>query len=200
MIRLLAVLAAALVLPLAACGDKQDAAAPAPVEIGSESTGYFCGMLLSDHAGPKGQIHLAGKSEPLWFSSVRDAIAFTRMPDEPRDIRAVYVNDMGKAASWAQPGPGDWIAADKAFFVVGSERMGGMGQPEAVPFGGQAAADGFVAKHGGKVLRLSEIPDDYVIGPTDPAAAPGMAGMNNDDAGATGHGAMEGMSHATQQQ
>lgn len=183
-------LAIALLLPLAACDDEQDTKLPAPTEVGSEDAGYFCGMLVGDHAGPKGQIHLASVMGTIWFTSVRDAVAFTRMPDEPHDILAFYVNDMGKAASWAVPGPGTWILADNAFYVIGSEMKGGMGQPEAVPFGEESQAKRFAAEHGGKVMRLADIPDTEVLSPTDRPTKPGMAGM--------GQNAKEGMSHATQ--
>ena len=45
----------------------------------------------------------------------------------------MYVNDMG-VARWEAPEPGTWIDANGAWYVIGSDRMGGMGVPEAVPF------------------------------------------------------------------
>jgi copper chaperone NosL len=161
-----AVLVAILLLPwLTSCDDDKQASLPPPQEITAESTGFICGMLLQDHAGPKGQVHVADMPWPLWFSSVRDTIAFIRMPDEAPRVRAVYVNDMGKAQSWADPGPGTWINAAQAYYVLGSRRQGSMGAPEAVPFGDEAVARAFVAEQGGRIMRLDEIPDSYVIGP-----------------------------------
>lgn len=168
------VLAVLLAAVVAGCDrPSAPAAAPAPQEVQADSTGHYCGMLLADHEGPKGQIHLASRPAPVWFSSVRDTIAFTRLPDEPRDITAIYVNDMGRATNWEQPEPGTWIDAREAWFVIGSERRGGMGAPEAVPFSDAAAAEAFRARYHGRVVRLAEIPDDYVIGPVDlsPAAS-----------------------------
>ncbi len=165
---------------LAGCG-KQAAPPPMPppAEVSDAAVGRYCGMALVDHEGPKGQIHLQGQAAPVWFSSVRDTIAFTRLPEEPRDIAAIYVNDMGRAKDWAQPEPGTWTDARNAWFVVDSDARGGMGAPEAVPFADKAAAEAFQAQHRGRVLRLSEIPDSYVLGPVDlalPAAsAPGTA-------------------------
>lgn len=141
------------------------AAAPSPTEVLAEATGYYCGMLLVDHEGPKGQIHLAGRDEPVWFSSVRDTIAFLRLPEEPRDITAVYVNDMGRSKDWAQPDAGAWVDARQAWFVLDSERHGGMGAPEAVPFADRSAAQSFQSRYGGQLARLDEIPDAYVLGP-----------------------------------
>ncbi|MBS0303269.1 MAG: nitrous oxide reductase accessory protein NosL [Proteobacteria bacterium] len=165
---------------LAGCDRTEPAAAvPAAAEltgdVAFEATGYYCGMLLADHAGPKGQIHLAQRDKPLWFSSVRDTIAFTRLPEEPRDISAIYVNDMGRARDWEHPEAGTWINASTAWYVIDSDRRGGMGAPEAIPFGERAAADAFRQAHGGKVLRLKEIPDAYVLGPVDLKPASGGA-------------------------
>jgi len=163
---------AAAVVPLAGCDRPQPAAhAPSPNEVLAEATGYYCGMLLADHEGPKGQVHLVGRDAPLWFSSVRDTIAFLRLPEEPRDIAAVYVNDMARAQNWSQPEPGAWVDAREAWFVIGSDRAGGMGAPEAIPFSREEVAQAFVAQHGGKVVRLDEIPDDYVLGAVGAAGA-----------------------------
>jgi len=149
------------------------ASRPTPSEVLAEATGYYCGMLLADHEGPKGQVHLASRSEPVWFSSVRDTIAFLRLPEEPRDITAIYVNDMAKAKNWEQPERGAWVDARLAWFVIESTMRGGMGAPEAVPFSDRSAADAFRAANGGRVVRLDEIPDAYVLGPVDlPAGSP----------------------------
>ena len=112
-------------------------------------------MLLSEHAGPKGQILLKSRTDPVWFTSVRDTFTFLALPEEPKDVAAVYVSDMGRAASWERPGDA-WIAAQQAVYVLGSDREGGMGGPEAVPFGDEAAARAFIAEHGGRILRFEE--------------------------------------------
>jgi copper chaperone NosL len=140
---------------------------PPPAEVTAEATGHYCGMLLGAHEGPKGQVHLASRNEPVWFSSVRDTIAFMRLPEEPRDIAAAYVNDMGLSQHWAQPDAGAWVDARKAWFVIESKLKGGMGAPEAVPFSDAEAAEAFRALHGGRVVRLADIPDGYVLGPVD---------------------------------
>ena len=61
-------------------------------------------MLVVNHEGPKGQVIIKGQDEPLWFVSVRDAIAYSRLPDEAWKVEAVYVSDIGSADSWANPG------------------------------------------------------------------------------------------------
>lgn len=127
-------------------------------------------MIVVDHKGPKGQVWLEGHDEPLWFTSVRDTIAFLRLPEEPKSVVAVYVNDMGRA-SWDVPEPGTWIDARTAWYVIDSDRRGGMGAPEAVPFGNRSAAQAFTRRHGGRIVRLDEIPDDWVFAPV-PEAGP----------------------------
>ncbi len=162
-LRIVCVLLAAILLP----GCNKDAASPVippPVALNSDAMGLFCGMNLLEHPGPKGQIITTSRIDPFWFTSVRDTVAFTLMPDQPRDIRAIYVSDMARAASWEDPGATNWIDARKALFVIESRKQGGMGAAEAVPFGNRAAADAFVAANGGKVVSFAEIPSGYVLG------------------------------------
>lgn len=151
---LLKSLCVALALLIAGCSKEENAAAPPPLAITADSTGYYCGMLLGEHAGPKGQILLASGKAPVWFSSVRDTFMFLRLPEEAKDIAAIYVSDMAKAPSWEKPGAENWIAAADALFVVGSDREGGMGGAEAVPFGTREAADAFVKDHGGQIVSF----------------------------------------------
>ena len=161
--------AAALTMLLLAACDKAGPppAPPTPAEVSDAANGHFCGMQLTDHEGPKGQIFLIGITDPVWFSSVRDTIAFLRLPEEAKNVAAVFVNDMGKARNWKQPEPGAWVEARVAWFVLDSNMRGGMGAREAVPFASEAAAQAFQAEHGGKLARLDDIPDAYVLGPVD---------------------------------
>lgn len=159
---------------------------PAAIEVTDDATGHYCGMLLAEHDGPKGQIHLASRSEPVWFSSVRDTVSFLRLPEEARDIAAIYVNDMGKASNWERPEQGTWIDAREAWFVIESDRRGGMGAPEAVPFSEQAAAEKFQSEHGGRLVKLADIPDDYVLGPVEAQDQGGQSSQGHGDH--SGHG------------
>jgi len=154
------VLAATLLL--AGCKEEK-ATAISPQEPTGASVAAFCGMAVLDHPGPKGQIFLKGQGKPLWFGSARDTIAFMLLPEEPKDIAAAYVNDMGKA-SWDKPEPGAWVEARKAWYVIGSRRESGMGTAEAVPFAEKTAAERFVARYGGRIAAFAEIPDDYILG------------------------------------
>ena len=146
------------------CEDKQQADMPAPYALTAEAMGRYCGMDVLEHEGPKGQIILKQIPEPIWFSSARDTLAFTMLPEEPKDIAAIYVSDMGKAPSWEQPGPENFIDARTAHYVIGSSLRGGMGVQEAVPFSRQTDADAFAVKNGGRVVEFDDIPHDYILG------------------------------------
>ncbi len=149
---------------LGAC--KLDRAAtppPLPRDVSDDAVAYFCGMSLSEHSGPKAQVFIRGVREPFWFSSVRDAFAFLMLPETPKAVTAVYVNDMAKAKNWAHPEPGTWVDAHKALYVIGSRRRGGMNADEAIPFGNAAAAQKFAAAEGGRVVSFDEMPHDYIL-------------------------------------
>ncbi len=156
----------ALVL-LAACKEEQAATAPEPVDLTETALSYFCQMNVTEHAGPKGQIHLKGYPAPLFFAQVRDLVAYLKSPEREAEITAIYVSDMGAAPSWHEPGISNWIAADQAIFVVGAKVAGGMGAPEIVPFAASDAAARFIETYGGTALPLTDIPDDAALGPVD---------------------------------
>lgn len=149
---------------LVAC-DKQPAVEVPPAQkLTREANGYYCLMTVIDHNGPKGQIILTDQ-QVLWFTSVRDTISFTLSPEEPKNIAAIYVNDMSDA-DWDNPGLDNWINAHDAWYVIGSDRSGGMGAPEAVPFATKEKAELFIKKHGGTVHSFDSIPKEYILKPT----------------------------------
>ena len=48
--------------------------------------------------------------------------------------------------------------------MIGSDRTGGMGAPETVPFALREAAEVFAARHGGEVFAYAEVPADAIFG------------------------------------
>ncbi len=161
---------AAAMLAIAGCSQKETAAPPAPQEITSDTFGHFCGMGLYEHKGPKGQVFVADQEAPYWFASVRETLAFLKLPEEPKNVVAIYVNDMGKASNWDRPEPGTWVDAHRSWYVIGSTRRSGMNGNEAVPFGDEGKAKAFAAANGGRIVRLEEVPEDYVFPGTDSLA------------------------------
>jgi len=150
------------VLILSACDRNIPLETPEAQTLTRDANGYYCLMTVVNHKGPKGQIILSDK-KVLWFTSVRDTIAFTLSPEEPKNIAAIYVNDMSHA-SWDSPGEDNWIDAKKAWYVLGSNKVGGMDAPEAVPFSSKKSALEFTQNAGGEVLRFGMIPNSYING------------------------------------
>jgi len=148
------------IVALSACEKTTPVEIPAAQKLTREANGYYCLMTVVYHKGPKGQIILTD-DKVLWFTSVRDTIAFTMSPEEPKNIAAIYVNDMSNA-EWDNPGEENWINAKKAWFVLGSDRIGGMDAPEAVPFSTKNNADLFASNEKGTVYSFDSIPHEYI--------------------------------------
>ena len=143
---------------LVACGEK----APAPVvavEIDSATTCELDGMLLADFPGPKAQIHFKDEAKPSFYCDTVEMFNILLKPEQVRVVRAVLVQDMGKA-DWDRP-QGNWFDARTGIYVLGSKRKGSMG-PTIASFTQEADAQAFAAKHGGKVLRFAQITRDMV--------------------------------------
>jgi len=149
------------VLSLFACEKNTPVEVPDAQTLTRDASGYYCLMTVVNHKGPKGQIILTD-NKVLWFTSVRDTIAFTISPEEPKNIAAIYVNDMS-VADWDNPGADNWIDAKQAWYVLGSRKVGGMDAPEAVPFLSKANAQMFANKEGGTVQSFASIPKNYIV-------------------------------------
>jgi len=152
---------------LAGCDDEVSRALPEPMVLNDEAAGYYCQMVILEHQGPKGQLFLDGMIAPLWFSQVRDGLAYLKSPEQEGVIIVLYVNDMGAAVSYTEPGADNWINAKDALYVVGSDALGGMGAPELVPFGTHEKAAEFAASHGGAVMKLEDISAETVLSPVE---------------------------------
>lgn len=154
----------AILLALSACGGDEPAAPPPPPQaVSAEAVGHYCGMMLLDHAGPKGQIFVKGRAAPVWFSSIKQVFAYTLLPEEPKGLAAIYVNDMAAAGADGAADLTAWVDARQAFYVINSSFIGGMGAEDAMPFSDQARAQAFAQTHGGRVVRFAEVPEDYVF-------------------------------------
>lgn len=145
---------------LAACSDQ--AAKQQTFEPVEVTTGTSCeldGMLLADYPGPKAQIHFADQERPAFFCDTVELFNTLLAGEQVRAVRAVYVQDMGKA-SWEAP-KGNWVDAKASFYVIGSKREGSMG-PTIASFAQQADAEKFAAEYGGKVLKFADVTLDMV--------------------------------------
>lgn len=163
---------------LGACSD--EAVTPDPASLTREAIGHYCNMIVADHPGPKAQVFEKGKAEPLWFSSVRDGLAYLSLPGEAQQPVAIYVHDMGRVRNWNKPpNHGIWMNARDAIYVIGSSRRGGMGAREAVPFKESDKATSFAAEFGGRVVAFEKIPIDYLVGDSNEHTPPAAAGQDH---------------------
>ncbi len=155
-------------LTIGACSnDSAQDNIPKPAVLTDDAIGHSDKMIVVNHIGPKSQIFLANQDEPLWFSSVRDGLAYYKSPEKTAKILAFYVNDVGAGKSWQELGKGDWIDAKTAYFVYGSDAIGGMGAPEFVPFSDKEKALEFAKERGGELLSLDDIDAEMVLAPVD---------------------------------
>jgi|AGTN01.1.fsa_nt_gi Predicted lipoprotein involved in nitrous oxide reduction len=153
----------ALGLLAGACGQDKTASLPPPHEPGPDAVGTICRMALSEHAGPKGQVFVGRQDRPLWFSSVRDTFTWLLVESTPGSgYAAIWVNDMGRSATWDTPAAGAWVEAREAVFVVGSGQGAQMGGSELVPFSDKDKANRFAADHGGTVMAFAQITRDVL--------------------------------------
>ena len=60
----------------------------------------------------------------------------------------------------------NWVPAQSAWFVINSEKRGGMGQLEAIPFRQKQAANNFIQQYKGNLVSYADIPKDYILGNT----------------------------------
>lgn len=150
---------------LVACGNDTKVEAPKAQLLNEESIGHYCSMNLNEHVGPKAQLYIKSRADkPYWFSTVKQMLMFRQLPEEPKDIVAIYVTDMSKVQDWSYANAdNDWIDATKAYYVIKSPFVGGMGFEDALPFSDKAKAEAFIAKNGGEIATLDNIPEDYIF-------------------------------------
>lgn len=146
----------ALLVLIAACSKSVQTAGA--LEPGNETSCSLDGMILKDYPGPKAQIHYA-EGEPDFFCDLMELFATLHAPEQKRKLAGMYVQDMGKTA-WERP-EGNWIDAKSAIYVVGSKKLGSMGQTFG-SFANMQDAEAFVIKEGGKIVRFEEVTADMV--------------------------------------
>lgn len=156
-----------LILPFLIAACQEETPLPKPETLTREAEGFYCNMIVIDHPGPKAQVFEKGQKKALWFTSVRDALVYDRLPGEAQHIQAIFVHDMGRATSWDKPeNQNIWIRAEQAFYVINSQKRGGMGARETVPFGARKEAEKFARDFGGTIVLYSAIPPEYILGDT----------------------------------
>lgn len=137
---------------IAGCAE-DEVAEPRPVEFTRDHACSVCGMIIMDFPGARGQIHYTNGNIDA-FCSTLDMFIFYLQPDRPRNIAAIFVNDMGKA-DWEHP-EDHWIEAREAFYVYGGDVMGPMGEA-LVPFSVREDAEAYIKEHGGEIIAFGDV-------------------------------------------
>ncbi len=116
---------------------------------------HLCGMLVVNFPGPKGEIAQKNSERIEKFCSTRDLFSYVLQPDNRRQITQIFVHDMSKSP-WETPDDEHFVDAKKAWYVVGSDKKGAMGETLA-SFSQKADADAFSVEFGGNVIGFDEI-------------------------------------------
>jgi copper chaperone NosL len=149
-----AVLAIACLLIISGPGS---AAAPIdPVEEGERCP--VCGMFVAQYGQWLAQIIIEGR-DPLVFDGVKDMLAYYFDPAGYGETA-----DMKTAEIWVRNYYTlDYIDARGAYYVVGSDVMGPMGE-ELIPFSSLEEAENFKTDHhGSEILRFAEIDAQQIM-------------------------------------
>jgi len=126
-------------------------------KISPKTSCSVCGMFVAKYVSWITQIRLVDTSSQF-FDGVKDMLVFYHNPQKysnysQKDIQELWVKDYYSL---------EWIDGFEAFYVVGSDVYGPMGQ-EFIPFAQRVAADNFLADHKGtEILIFDEITDKRV--------------------------------------
>lgn len=120
-------------------------------EVGAKERCPVCGMFVAKYPAWLSQIRLAGGGVKF-FDGVKDMMAYYHAP------KAFGGSGEAVAGMWVRDYYSlEWLEAEKASYVLGSDVHGPMGH-EFIPFASRAAAENFLKDHKGtRILRFDEI-------------------------------------------
>jgi copper chaperone NosL len=140
-------------ISIAGCGKPEGQTSGSPQPLTRQAISAVDGMILLDYPGPKGQ--MVKKDAAIdYFCDVPELINAVRDPDHAQAAAQAYVQAFD-GRQWGSYRDG-WVEVSRPLYVLGSDRMGAMG-PTLVPFLTAQAARAFIHKHGGRMLRFSEL-------------------------------------------
>ncbi|WP_435347039.1 nitrous oxide reductase accessory protein NosL [Haloarchaeobius sp. HRN-SO-5] len=160
---------------LAGClGGEGDGEAPAAVAIGEQDACDVCGMVISKHPGPNGQVYWRDNEPeehdpPFRFDSLKQCLFphVFEMRDQGWTAEAIYVTDYSSVEYDVSTSDGtprisshteasSFGPARDLYYVVESDVQGAMG-PDFVPFSNRDDADSFAAEYGGSVVEFGDV-------------------------------------------
>ncbi|WP_227131186.1 nitrous oxide reductase accessory protein NosL [Halorubellus salinus] len=172
--RVLAGASAVAAASVAGCLGGNGGTTPAAIAISDAAACDECGMVISKHPGPNGEIYWEdvapeGRDAPFWFDSLKQCFFphYFEGRDAGRSLDAAYVTDYSAVEYSVNTQEGatyitshtdaDSLAdATTLSYVVESDVQGAMG-PDFVPFSDDADAESFATEYGGSVVGFDEI-------------------------------------------
>ena len=151
-----------------------DGSAPAAVAVTDAAACDECGMVISKHPGPNGEIYWDDAEPethdaPFWFDSLKQCFFphYFEGTDAGRSLDAAYVTDYstvdysvntqgGSSYVTSHTDADAFADATELQYVVESDVEGAMG-PDFVPFSDPGDAEGFADQYGGAVVSFDEI-------------------------------------------
>ncbi len=148
--------AKALAMFLKAGGVIEHAHSGKEIQVPEKAKCPVCGMFVAKYPKWAAEMVVAGK--PYYFDGVKDMMKFYifdgDFPYDRQKIEKILVTDFYTL---------EGIDARKAYYVLGSEVYGPMGN-ELIPFKDEASAKNFMADHGGeKIVRFDQITPKMVM-------------------------------------
>lgn len=161
---------------LAGCssGESNGGAPPDPIPLAANRECDVCGMVISEHPGPNGQIFYREHSPenhdaPARFDSTKACLFPYYFEHEQRGWTAevVYVTDYstvdyeisdieGRTYIETATSAETFSNAEDVVFVVGSDVHGAMG-PDFIPFSDEDDGASFTDEFGGRTVTVDEI-------------------------------------------
>lgn len=146
-------------LLLSSCSQSTVSEATA-IDFTNDTACALDGMLLSEHPGPKAQIHYQGQEQPEFYCDTVEFVSIVTETERKTPMIGLFVQDMA-VANWEAP-RGHWIPAKSALFIHGASKHGSMG-PTIASFSERAAAEKFVAQYGGKIYSFAELKSELAV-------------------------------------
>ena len=159
---------------LAGCSMLDDGSTPAAVSVGGQASCDVCGMVISKHPGPNGQIFYADHDPedhdpPFRFDSLKSCAFdhYFRKKRQDWSVEVFYVTDYssvdysvseegGKSFISGHENPESFAKAKSVSYVIDADVYGAMGT-DFVPFSDEDEANDFAEQYGGKVAPFGDI-------------------------------------------
>jgi nitrous oxide reductase accessory protein NosL len=151
-----------------------DGSAPPAVAVAGAAACDECGMVISKHPGPNGEIYWEetepeSHDAPFHFDSLKQCFFphYFEGTDAGRSLDAAYVTDYSAVDYSVQSQDGSsyvtshtdadaFADATELEYVVESDVEGAMG-PDFVPFSDSDDAEAFASEYGGSVVAFDEV-------------------------------------------